>query len=363
MSRMRVGVPKEIKPSEGRVALTPGGARELIARGHSVVVERGAGVGSRYDDDAYRAVGAELADDEAAWAGDMVLKVKEPLESEFGYLRPGLTLFTYLHLVAAPALTEALIASRTTAIAYETVEDGAGRLPLLAPMSEIAGRIATQAGAHFMLAPMGGPGNLIGGAPGVPPARVLIVGGGAVGVSAARVAVGMGAEVTVLETNPDRIRELELYFETAARVLMSDAATLDEQLAHADLVIGAVLVPGDRAPKLIDAERLAAMPDHSVLVDVAIDQGGCSVASRPTTHEDPVFDASGVLHYCVANMPGAVPSTSTRALTNATLPYVLRLADGGPRRALDEDRGLAAGLNVDDGEVVYDAVAAAREPA
>jgi len=359
---MRVGVVKETKTAEGRVALTPAGARELIARGHSVLVERGAGAGAGFADNAYRVAGASLIDRDAVWAGsELLLKVKEPLAHEYEYLRPDLTLFTYLHLAADPPLVEALRRSGVTAIAYETVEESDGALPLLAPMSEIAGRLATQAGAYFMQAPNGGSGNLIGGAPGVAPARVLVIGGGAVGTSAARVAVGMGAEVTVLDRSLRRIRQLEEYFDGRARVLMSDSPTLAEELASSELVIGAVLVPGRRSPHLISREMLAEMVGGSVIVDVAIDQGGCSEASHPTTHEDPVFNVEGVLHYCVANMPGAVPATSTKALTNATLPYVLQLADRGVDAALETSLELSSGLNVRGGEIVHPAVAAACE--
>ncbi len=354
---MIVGVAREIKPAEGRVALTPAGAAELARRGHTVLVERRAGAGARFGDSEYEAAGAELAAVEEVWArSELLLKVKEPIEPEFGYLREGLALFTYLHLAAAPALTAALRESGTVAIAYETVVDSDGTLPLLAPMSEIAGRLATQAGAYFMQAPMGGSGNLIGGAPGVAPARMVVIGGGAVGINAARVGVGMGADVTILDRDLRRVRKLEEYFGPTARVVASDTAALAEYVAAADLVVGAVLVPGASAPKLIDAELLGAMRPGAVLVDVAIDQGGCSVASRPTTHGDPVFDAEGVLHYCVANMPGAVPATSTRALTNATLPYVLRLADLGVEAALASDPELAAGLNVRAGELAHPAL-------
>jgi alanine dehydrogenase len=359
---MRVGVVRETKTSEGRVALTPAGARELSSRGHAVLVERGAGERAGFADNAYRVAGAALVDRDAAWAeSELLLKVKEPLEHEFAHLRPDLTIFTYLHLAADPPLVEALCRSGVTAIAYETVEEHDGTLPLLAPMSEIAGRLATQAGAYFMQAPVGGAGHLIGGAPGVAPARVLVIGGGAVGTSAARVAVGMGADVTILDRSLRRIRQLEEYFDGRARVLMSDPPTLAEEVAAADLVIGAVLVPGHRSPHLIGHEMLAEMATGSVIVDVAIDQGGCSEASHPTTHEDPVFSVEGVLHYCVANMPGAVPATSTKALTNATLPYVLQLADRGVDVALETSPELAAGLNVRGGEIVHPDVAIACE--
>ncbi len=360
---MLVGAVRETKASEGRVALTPAGVRELTRHGHRVLVERGAGVGSGFADSAYLVAGATMLGAEAVWAeSDLLLKVKEPLEHEYRFLRPDLTLFTYLHLAANQPLVDALCESGVTAIAYETVEDGEGTLPLLAPMSEIAGRLATQAGAYFMQAPVGGCGRLIGGAPGVAPARVLVIGGGAVGMSAARVAVGMGAEVTILDRSMRRIRQLEEYFETRAKVLMSDAPTLAEELADSDLVIGAVLIPGERAPHLVSHDLLAEMSPGSVVVDVAIDQGGCSAASHPTTHEDPVFSVEGILHYCVANMPGAVPATSTMALTNATLPQVLSLADRGTEFALESSPDLAAGLNVRAGQITHPAVALACAP-
>jgi alanine dehydrogenase len=357
---MKVGVVKEVKPAERRVALTPAGAHELVADGHEVTIEEGAGTGSGFPDQAYTAAGARLnADSVAVWAGsDLILKVKEPVSSEYGHLRDGLVLFTYLHLANDRQLTEALVASGTTAIAYETVEDTKGGLPLLAPMSEIAGRLAAHAGAHHLQAPHGGQGILIGGAPGVAPARVLVVGGGAVGTNAARVAVGMGAEVTILERSIPRIRELEEYFDGRVRVLMSDTLSLRHELANSDLVIGAVLIPGAKAPHLIKRSDLAIMPAGSVIVDVAIDQGGCTETSRPTTHTHPTYVVDGILHYCVANMPGAVPHTSTRALTNATLPYVKRLARG-VFEALDQDPGLAKGLNVLKGEITYAPVAEA----
>ncbi|HEX2161055.1 MAG TPA: alanine dehydrogenase [Thermoleophilaceae bacterium] len=357
---MLVGVAKETKTAERRVALTPGGARELVASGHRVIVERGAGAGSRYADADYEAAGARIAGTDEVWAdSELLLKVKEPTPSEHRRLHPGLTLFTFLHLAADPDLTQALVDSGTTAIAYETIEDEHGRLPLLAPMSEVAGRLATQAGAYFMQSQLGGSGVLIGGVPGVDPARVLVVGGGAVGTQAARVAVGMGAQVTVLERSPARIRELEAYFDTRARVLMSDAGSIAEQVADADVVIGAVLIPGARAPRLISRAMLSDMRPGTVVVDVAIDQGGCVETAVPTSHADPVYEVEGVVHYCVSNMPGAVPVTSTRALTNATRPYVQRLADLGVEAAIDGDPGLAKGLNVAGGQIVCEPVAEA----
>jgi alanine dehydrogenase len=288
------------------------------------------------------------------------LKVKEPVPSEHGFLREGLLLFTYLHLAADRPLTEALVESGTTAIAYETIEDPAGGLPLLAPMSEVAGRLAAQAAAYFLQAPLGGPGVLIGGVPGVAPARITVVGGGVVGTNATRVAIGMGGQVTVLERALPRVRELEQLFGTSARVLFSDGLTLEQVLEESDAVIGAVLIPGARAPRLVTRDHLSLLPNGAVIVDVAIDQGGCFETSRPTTHLEPTFVVDGVVHYCVTNMPGAVPVTSTRALTNATLPYVMRLARDGVGGAY-EDPGFARGLNVRDGEIVSRPVAEALD--
>jgi alanine dehydrogenase len=355
-----VGVPKEVKPAERRVALTPAGAHELVARRADVLVEQGAGAGSGFDDASYVQAGATLvASADEVWRNsDLVLKVKEPVSEEYALLREEQTLFTYLHLAADRALTEALVRRGTTAIAYETVTDDDGGLPLLTPMSEIAGRLATQAGAYFLQSPLGGNGTLIGGAPGVAAAEVVIVGGGAVGKAAARVARGMGAQVTILERSPQRIRELEEYFDGRARVLMSDPFTLRSLLPTADLVIGAILIPGARAQRLISRDDLSLMGRGAVLVDVAIDQGGFAETSRPTTHAEPVYEVDGVLHYCVSNMPGAVPVTATRALTNVTLPYVLRLADGVDT-ALVAQPGLADGVNVKGGEIVNPAVARA----
>jgi alanine dehydrogenase len=350
---MRVGVVKEIKPSERRVALTPAGAAELTGAGHEVLVQVGAGVGSGFADEAYALAGAKLVDGAASVWGDseLVVKVKEPIASEYDLLSEDTALFTYLHLAAAPELTDALVAARTTAIAYETVEEADGSLPLLAPMSEIAGRLAGQAGAYFLQHPLGGRGVLIGGAPGVAPARVVVIGGGVVGFNAARVAAGMGAEVTILERSPRRLRELEDRFDGRIRVLMSDPHSLEEEVTNADVVVGAVLITGAAAPKLITRELLGKMRERSVIVDVAIDQGGCAETSRPTTHDEPTYVVDDVLHYCVANMPGAVPATSTRALTNATMPFVRALADRGVDAAIEQDPRLAAGLNTRAGEV------------
>lgn len=351
---MRVGVVTEIKPAERRVALTPAGAAELVGAGHDVLVQAGAGVGSGFADEAYTAAGAKLADGaEQVWGdSELVVKVKEPIASEYPLLSEDTALFTYLHLAAEPALTDALVAAKTTGIAYETVTETDGSLPLLAPMSEVAGRLAGQAGAYFLQHPLGGRGVLIGGVPGVAPARVVVIGGGVVGFNAARVAAGMGAEVTILERNPKRLRELEDRFDGRIRVVMSDPLALEDEVSNADVVIGAVLIPGAAAPKLITRELLGKMRERAVIVDVAIDQGGCAETSRPTTHGDPTYVVDGILHYCVANMPGAVPSTSTRALTNSTMPYVRALADQGVEAALERDPRLAAGLNTKAGEVV-----------
>lgn len=355
---MRVGVATEIKPSEQRVALTPAGAFELVQGGHDVRVQSGAGVGSGYPDQAYERAGATLSSSaEVLWRdSELLLKVKEPIEAEYELLNSEAVLFTYLHLAADPPLTSALIASGTTAVAYETVIGPRGGLPLLAPMSDVAGRLAAQAGAYFLQAPLGGRGVLIGGAPGVAPARVVVIGGGVVGTSAARVAAGMGAEVTILERSVARLQELELLFDGRVRVVMSDALAVQEEVASADVVIGAVLVTGAAAPKLITRDMLASMRPHAVIVDVAIDQGGCVETSHPTTHRDPTFEVEGILHYCVANMPGAVPSTSTRALTNATLPYVRALADRGVDGAIAADAGFAPGVNVRAGRIELAAI-------
>ena len=356
-----VGLVAELKPGERRCALTPAGARELAAAGHAVLVQAGAGDGSGFTDAKYTQAGARLAPDAATvWASaDLLLKVKEPITREYEHLRAGQTLFTYLHLAADRPLTEALVDSGTTAVAYETIEDRDGRLPLLAPMSEIAGRLAAQAGAYFLQDPLGGRGVLIGGVPGVAPARVTVLGGGVVGTHAARVACGMGADVTILDRSLPRLRELDELFEGRARVVMSSAAQIEEELLRSDVVIGAVLVPGAAAPKLVTREMLHLLPARAALVDVAIDQGGCFETSRPTTHAEPAYEVDGILHYCVANMPGAVPRTSTRALTNATLPYVKALAEFGVDELIAHDPGVAPGVNVRDGVVVSAPVAEA----
>jgi alanine dehydrogenase len=358
---MRVGVAKEIKSQEYRVALTPAGARELVQGGHEVLVETGAGTGSAFPDEAYVRSGASIVTVDDVWAGaDLLLKVKEPIEPEYARLRPGMTLFTYLHIAADEPLTRALVDSGVTAVAYETVETDDGALPLLAPMSEIAGRLASQAGAHYLERPKGGRGVLLGGIAGVAPGRVVVIGGGMVGYNAAVIAIGMGAQVTILERSVDRMRYLEQILSGRVTLLMSSSLQIEEALKEADLVIGAVLIPGALAPKLITREMLAGMKESSVLVDVAIDQGGCAETSRPTTHDDPVYTVEGVIHYCVANMPGAVPITSTRALTNVTLPYAEEIADHGLLEAIRRDRSLARGVNVLGGRITYEAVAEAH---
>jgi alanine dehydrogenase len=355
---VKVGVPTEIKPDEYRVALTPAGTREFTEHGHDVIVQADAGGGSVIPDAEYVAQGARIAPDaEAVFAeADMVLKVKEPQQQEVGMLREGQLLFTYLHLAPAPELTQALCASGATCIAYETVESADGHLPLLAPMSEVAGKIATQAGAFMLERPLGGRGVLLGGVPGVPAATVMVIGGGVVGMNAAFIAIGMEADVFVFDTNIDRLRELDVFFGGRASTVFSSTLAVEQTLPYADLVIGAVLIHGARSPRVIRREQLALMKQRAVLVDVSIDQGGCFETSRPTTHSDPTYEVDGITHYCVTNMPGAVPVTSTFALTNATLPYALALADRG-LDALREDPGLRAGLNVAGGKVTHAAVA------
>jgi alanine dehydrogenase len=357
---MRIGVAKEIKPDEYRVALTPAGALELINRGHEVAIESGAGLGSAFPDEVYARVGAELTSVDEIWGrSELVLKVKEPIASEYSRMRDGQILFTYLHIAADEPLTRALIDSGVTAVAYETVEER-GALPLLAPMSEVAGRLASQAGAYFLEKPLGGRGLLLGGVPGVAPGRVVIVGGGVVGYNAAVIALGLGAEVTILERSIDRMRRLEEILSGRVTLLMSSILQVASAVEDADLVIGAVLVPGAVAPKLVTREMIAGLKEGAVVVDVAIDQGGCFETSHATTHADPVYVVDGVTHYCVANMPGAVPITSTKALTNATLPYVEAIADGGLRAAVASDPALAKGVNVIEGKVTYEAVADAH---
>jgi alanine dehydrogenase len=357
---MKIGVVKEIKPDEYRVALTPAGAHELVARGHEVVVEHDAGEGSAFADAEYIAAGASLGDVDHVWGdADLVLKVKEPLPVEYARIRRGQILFTYLHLAPAPELTRALIDSGAICIAYETVETDDRRLPLLAPMSEVAGRLAPQMGAHALERPQGGRGMLLGGVAGVAPAKVVVLGGGIVGYNAALIAVGMQADVWILDRSIDRMRELDPMLDGRATIVMSTKLEVERALEDADLVIGAVLVPGARAPKLVTREMLGLMRPGAVLVDVAIDQGGCFETSHPTTHSDPTYVVDGVVHYCVANMPGAVPISSTRALTNATLPYLELLADRGFERAIGVAPALARGVSVVDGQVTSQPVAEA----
>jgi alanine dehydrogenase len=358
---MRIGVPSEIKTDEYRVAITPAGVRELTSHGHEVLVQAGAGEGSAMSDEQFQAQGARIVADAAAVFGEaeLVLKVKEPQPVEVGLLREGQTLFTYLHLAAEPELARGLMSSGATCIAYETVVDEEGRLPLLAPMSEVAGKIATQAGAFMLEKPLGGRGILLGGVPGVAAATVLVIGGGVVGMNAAFIAIGMQADVFTFDRSIDRLRELEVAFAGRASTVYSSTLAIEEMLPHADLVIGAVLLPGGRAPRVVTREQLKLMKPHAVLVDVSIDQGGCFETSRPTTHSNPTYEVDGITHYCVTNMPGAVPITSTYALTNATLPYVIELAEHGVEQALESNHGLRGGLNVRGGQITHPAVAEA----
>jgi len=356
---MIIGVPKEIKEKEFRVALTPAGVRALVQAGHTVLVEQGAGEGSGIADAEYTAAGATvLATAGEVWGGaEMVVKVKEPLPPEYPLLRPGLILFTYLHLAPLPELTQALLDAQVTGVAYETVQLDNGFLPLLAPMSQVAGRMAIQVGAHFLEKEAGGRGVLLAGVPGVAPGHVTILGSGTVAVNAAQMAMGLGAQVTMLGRNLGRLAELDDLFRGRLITLASSRHTIEEELTKADLVVGAVLVPGGRAPRLINREMLSLMQKGSVIVDVAIDQGGCAETSRPTYHSDPVYTVDGIVHYCVANMPGAVPRTSTFALTNATLPYCLALANKGFSRAAQEDPALCRGITVHQGAITNRLVA------
>jgi alanine dehydrogenase len=359
---VKIAVPREIKNHEYRVALTPAGAHELTSRGHDVFVQADAGAGSAIPDEEYLAAGAKiLATAEETWAeGEMVMKVKEPIASEYQYLRSGQVLFTYLHLAADEPLTRALMDAGTTGIAYETVQNSRGQLPLLAPMSEVAGRLAPQVGAYSLMRPSGGRGVLPGGVPGVHPARVVVIGGGVAGVNAARIAQGMGADVEILDTNVDRLRQIDVDFNGRIRTVTSNRYTLEQAVLEADLVIGAVLVPGAKAPKLVSNELVERMKPGSVLVDISIDQGGCFADSRPTTHDDPTYQVHNSVFYCVANMPGAVPRTSTYALTNVTLPYAVELADRGWQAALNADHELALGLNTHGGALTNGPVAQAH---
>ncbi len=356
---MLIGLPKEVKDNEYRVGLTPGAVKALTKRGHQVLVQQGAGLGSAISDAEYVAAGAEIVvSADEAWAAQMVVKVKEPVAAEYQYLRADLLLFTYLHLASDKPLTDALLASGTTAIAYETVQTASGQLPLLTPMSEVAGRMATQVGATYLQKSHGGRGVLMGGVPGVAPANVLVLGAGIVGTNAARVAVGMGAHVTVLDINHERLKYLDDIYRGQLQTRMSDQHTLDELVYQADLVIGAVLIPGGRAPWLVTRNMLPNMLKGAVIVDVAVDQGGCIETTRPTTHSHPTYEIDGVVHYCVANMPGAVPRTSTFALNNQTTPYVLQLAEEG-LEAVRKTSALQYGLNIYKGAITYPAVAEA----
>jgi len=358
---MKIGIPKEIKVKENRVSCTPGGVYELVRNGHQVLVEKGAGIGSGYADRLYQEAGASLvATAGEAWSAEMVVKVKEPLPSEYGFLRPDLVLFTYLHLAAAPELTRALLAGGTTGLAYETIELGR-RLPLLEPMSEIAGRMSAVVGAHYLSCAQGGKGVLLGGVPGVLPGNVLVLGGGTAGINAGRMAAGLGANLTILEVDLEKMRFLDVSLHSCAHTLYSNEQNLMEMLPTVDLLIGAVLVPGARAPKLLRRDMLKAMKPGSVFVDIAIDQGGCAETSRPTTHDDPVYVEQDVVHYCVANMPGAYARTATQALTNATMPYAIKIANLGCEEALRRLPELQKGLNTWRGQLTCKPVAEALD--
>jgi alanine dehydrogenase len=357
-----VGLPKEIKDNEYRVGLTPAGVRALSDAGHQVIVEKSAGDGSGFEDALYQRAGARMIDSaDAVWASaEMIVKVKEPIAPEYPRMREGQLLFTYLHLAPDHELTKQLLERKVTGIAYETITDRRGTLPLLTPMSEVAGRMAIQVGAHYLEKMSGGRGILLGGVPGVPAARVVIIGGGVVGTNAAKIAVGMGAHVTIIDNNLDRLRELDDIFLSKISTLASSAYMIHDAISHSDLIIGAVLVPGAAAPKLVTKSMLKDVPNGSVIVDVAVDQGGCIETTHPTTHSNPTYYVEGVLHYCVANMPGAVPRTSTFALTNATLPYALKLANKGFYTAIMTDAGLKEGVNTYHGHCTYEAVASAQ---
>lgn len=356
---MIIGVPKEIKNNENRVALTPAGTQELIKRGHTVLVQKTAGVGSGFSDDEYSSAGARMIESAASVfeQADMIMKVKEPVEPEYKLIRKNQLVFTYFHFASYEPLAKAMIASGAVCLAYETVERLDGSLPLLIPMSEVAGRMSIQEGAKYLEKPLKGRGILLGGVPGVQPARVLILGGGIVGTNAAKIAAGMGADVTIMDVNIDRLRYLDDVMPTNVRTLVSNEYTIRSIVKESDLIIGGVLIPGAKAPKLITRDMLKTMRPGTVLVDVAVDQGGCIETCRPTTHEDPTYIIDDIVHYCVANMPGAVPYTSTLALTNATLPYAIRLANNGWKKAAQDNADLRNGLNVINGEVVYKAVA------
>ena len=358
---MIIGCPKEIKNNENRVALTPGGALELVRRGHTVLVQTQAGTNSGYSDDDYVQAGAEIQPDiQSVYArAETIVKVKEPIEEEYSLVRPGQLLFTYFHFASSRPLTEAMVRSGAVCLAYETVKAPDGSLPLLVPMSEVAGRMSVQEGAKYLERHAGGRGILLGGVPGVPPARVLILGAGIVGTEAAKMAAGLHANVTLMDINLDRLRYLANILPANVTLIFSSEYNIRRELDRVDLIIGAVLIPGAKAPHLITRQMLGEMRDGSVVIDVAVDQGGCIETCHPTTHEDPTYVIDGVIHYCVANMPGAVPFTSTLALTNATFPYLLQIAQKGWERATDENPGLKAGLNIVHGEIVYEEVAEA----
>jgi alanine dehydrogenase len=355
---VRIGLPKEVKDSEYRVGMIPAAVHALVGAGHEVGVEEGAGIGSGIPDQAYAEAGARMVPNaDAAYDAEMVVKVKEPLASEYGRLREGQTLFTFLHLAPLPELTDVLLAKRITGIAYETITDDKGRLPLLTPMSEVAGRMSAVVGASYLQKGHGGRGTLLAGVPGVPPGDVVIIGGGIVGLNAAKMALGLGARVTILEANLDRMRYLDDIFQGTLTTLYSNHHNMMAALRRADLLIGAVLIPGRAAPKLVTRAMLRQMKEGAVVVDVAVDQGGCFETTRPTTHSNPVYVEEGVVHYCVANMPGAVPRTSTFALANATMPYALALANKGVTQAIREDPGLMAGVNTHAGHITCEPVA------
>ena len=356
---MIIGIPKEIKNHENRVALTPAGVYALVQAGHTVLIETNAGLGSGFPDADYQEQGAQIvATAQEAWAAQMVVKVKEPLEAEYGFLREDLLLFTYLHMAPAPALADAMLAAKTTGIAYETVRNQYGQLPLLIPMSEVAGRMAVQIGAHFLTKQEGGSGVLLGGVPGVPKGNITIIGGGVVGTQAARVALGLGAKVTILDISAKRLADLEDIFGNQTQTLMSNPFNIAQAVKEADLVVGAVLIPGAKAPKLVTDEMVQAMRPGSVIVDVAVDQGGViATADKVTTHDEPVYEKYGVLHYAVANIPGAVARTSTLALTNVTLPYILDLANKGFKKAIQDDDGLLQGVTTYKGQITNQPVA------
>src|SRR6202041_1858775 len=360
---MIIGVPKEVKDHESRVGITPAGVKALVDAGHTVLVQTQAGDLSAFSDDEYQAAGAEIVGSaHNVWGiADMIVKVKEPIEKEYGFFREGLVLFTYLHLAPFPELTDRLLASKVTGIAYETIRDRAGTLPLLTPMSEVAGRMSVQVGAAYLEKEKGGRGVLLGGVPGVPPANVCIIGGGIVGTNAAKIAVGMGAKVTIVDLNLNRLRELDDIFNGKIFTLASNSYNVARATQEADLVIGGVLLPGAAAPKIVTKEMVAKMKKGAVIVDVAIDQGGCIETAKPTTHSNPAYEVNGVVHYCVTNMPAAVPNTSTLALTNATFPYVMKIARLGVNAAIREDKGIAEGVNTFSGVLTYGAVAAAQK--